>query len=133
MIKTIKTIKITKRRIKLTVIILIIGVIIVSMLSNDLRRPVEHIQDKLLSQMPLGSSEDEVIEFILQHEDWILDDRVSYAEPGANLDGGHIARTRKVNMGYYNIYLVFRVSVVAYWRFDEDGKLFQLMVRKYFP
>jgi hypothetical protein len=120
-----------KRRIVFLISILITAVIIVSISLNDLRRPVEHIQNKLLAQMPIGSAEEEVVGFILQNENWKLDDWVSYAEPGSDSYGGHLARTRRVHMDTYRGIFFLRVDVIAYWRFDEDAKLFQLIVRKY--
>ena len=113
------------------IIIITLLVVVMSMLSIPLRLPSSVIRAGLLLQMPLGSSEDEVVQFISRRNRWVLDDWITYAEPGSNSRGGLLARTRVVDMGHYWGIFLLRIDVVAFWRFDEDGKLFELIIRKY--
>ena len=78
-------------------------------------------------QVPLGTNEYAVIDFINNHETWTLNRNITYAHPIYST-GGKLARTRRVHMGtYHNI---FRVDVVAFWRFDDNGNLFELIINK---
>jgi hypothetical protein len=111
----------TKRKtivISITSIVTIMAVIIVPIFSNDLRRPPAIIRERLLLEVPLGSTEEVVVEFILRHEDWHL------------WRGGYpFERARRVTMGTYMC--ILRVDVAAFWVFDEDGYLIELVIRKY--
>ena len=100
----------------------------IDIVTNPLRRSEDTIRESLLSEVPLGSTGEEVLRFIEQHENWRLHDAVTYAHPFAGSTGGELARTRRVHMGRYRSF--FYVDVSAFWRFDEDGKLFYLIVIK---
>ena len=43
----------------------------------------------------------------------------------------NLARTMRVRMGNYSGIFLQRVDVVAYWRFDEEGNLFELVIVKH--
>jgi len=114
--------------------------------ANPLRRSNEAIREKLISEMPLGSSESEVLEHIAQHEKWILVPRLYYGEsadprnpeeavfygsPPNNLDPNDIAKYYWVIVGNYRTPPFFFVtSVSTYWRFDDNGRLFDVVIRK---
>ena len=113
------------------IVFLIVALILILMIfSISLRLPTGIIRARLLIEVPLGSSEDEVIQFVRRRENWILREGISYAEPGSDSRGGLLARTRRVNMGNYRALFFIRVAVIAHWRFDEDGKLFELIIKK---
>lgn len=65
---------------------------------------------------------------IYPDKSWRLDSHISYAQPSSDSTGGELARTRRVYMGEYRSF--FYIAVEAFWRFDEDGRLFELIVRK---
>ena len=112
------------------VVVTITGLIVtkgIDIVTNPLRRSEDTIKESLLSEVPLGSTEDEVLRFIKQHENWRLDSNITYAHPVLSR-GGELARTRRVDMGEYRSF--FYIGVLAFWRFDEDGRLFDLIIRK---
>ena len=121
-----------KKMAPLAIVIVLLAVVVVSCFANPLRRPEETIRDRLLLQMPLGSSEDEVVAFISRNEGWRLSEHVTNLVPGNDLfrypPEHPPGRTRRVHMGIYHT--PFRTYVTAFWRFSDDDELFELIIRK---
>jgi hypothetical protein len=111
------------------IMILITVVTNVMVFSNYLIWPTSCIEQRLLSRMPLGSTEDEVLEFIARHENWEVFSRPGVQLPRPGTIRYH-ATTIRAYMGNYRGMLGLRTHVDAFWRFDEDGKLFEVVVTK---
>ena len=120
--------------------------------ANPLRRSNEAIREKLISEMPLGSSEVDVLSYIAQHDEWYMmrrggydstdlyndakthgdfRDYVRYGEPGRFHDPDSTVRYYYVIVGNYRTPPFFFVtSVSTFWRFDDNGRLFDVVIRK---
>ena len=98
------------------------------MFSNPLRQSPESIRTYLLSSLPLGSHRDEVIELVNDRDDWtIVSDRFG----NVRIHGRNIGAPTyyiRVHMGYYRFILL--TDVTAFWRFDDEGILIDIVVRK---
>ena len=98
------------------------------MVLNPLWRSPETIRINLLSNIPLGSHRDEVMEFLDGHDDWTIH---SERFGNVHVQGRTIGEPTyyiRVHMGSYRI--IFWVDVTAFWRFDEEGLLIDIVVRK---
>jgi len=107
-------------------LVLIIGTLFI--FSNPLYRPPETIRSNLLSEIPLGSYRDEAVEFINMHEEWVIhSERFGNVRVHGRTIGDPTYYIR-VHMGYYRF--IFHTDVTAFWRFDEEGILIDIVVRK---
>jgi hypothetical protein len=126
-----------KRKITIVILLALAIAIVVSM-SNPLRRSLDNIREKMLVMTPVGTSMEEVIEFIESQDKWgkpyinyehgyPLDDRgiVSYS---GNIIVGE--QSIDVVIGEYKTWLIVGICVDVFWGFDEGGKLVDLGVRK---
>jgi hypothetical protein len=96
---------------------------------NWLRWSESRIQNMLLAETPVASSKSEVARFI-RGRNW-SSERSHREEFGIPKGGGKLVGSSsiKVYLGSYQD-IPFRAHVVAYWGFDEDGRLIEIWVRK---
>ena len=104
----------------LIIVVLIVAVII---LSDPLRRSNEEIRKNILSDMPLGSHKDDVLEYISKNKRWTIGSGASHFGP---IEYKTFAR---VHMGEYRTILI--TDAVAFWLFDENDELIELIVKKW--
>ena len=116
------------------------SIIGVMFMVNPLLRTTNSIQRNLLRITPLGTSIDDVVIIIVNnanwglfsvHEDWgVL--LLGYRLPtfGSPRDGSTVIGSKSVivNLGNHSFFLSFNVR--AFFAFDEDGKLIDILVRR---
>ena len=134
-----------KKKILIIIIFLIILLIllaVIELLSNSLRKQEELIRVDLLEVMPFGTSMEDVINIVNNHEKWEIFGRVFN-------DSGIIIGPRGPSMGYplsdekivghksmgihlgkYLAYFFIETDVVAYIAFDENSNLIEIAIRK---
>ena len=109
--------------------ILAIALILVVACTNlPLRRPRSDIQNWVLEKTPLGSSVEDVRSVIAGNRwkvnlDWKGTNNTLTEVQGTQIIGAYLG-------GYQG--LPWHADVDAYWGFDDDGKLIDLNVRKYY-
>lgn len=132
-------------------LVLVLGVVIISHLSNPLRKSDEQIRSSILKLTPTGMSKEDVIKVIEDNEQWyknyryynegekyqqfdygfiIKDGRAGIRYHGYKYDDSEMIgkETIKATVGQYRNF--FNVAVFAYWAFDEDGKLVDVGINK---
>lgn len=97
--------------------------------SNPLRRNPVLIREKFLLDKPIGTPISEIEHWLagekkLRYEKINAGFRKSYPPPPAVIG----VQSIEANLGEYRT--IFVTSVVAYWGFDERGKLVDVWVRK---
>ena len=140
-----------KKRNKILIrFLMILGIItlmvVIALIRNPLLRTEEGIRNYLLRITPIGTSMEEVIGVIDNHEKWSI--RFISEDSGVSLHPTVIPesssrglynnplfpnniigeRSLRVYLGNYS--LITRVYVDAFYAFDEDGKLIEILVWK---
>ena len=123
------------KKIKLFVLIVTFIMIVILLLVftlQPIRLPEPIIRHTILQETPLGSNKEEVLYFISENEDWLLIQNrggpiIHRAHPITRED---FAMTIGVRKGFYTGFLFMRTDVSIYWRFDDDGYLYDVVVRK---
>ncbi len=108
---------------KKKIMLILIIVLFLMTLFNPLRRSEESIRRGILEYTPIGSTNDEVMQFI---EEEYRNKEIFYYGSG-NVD---------VCLGKYRKYrdytsFILVTSVVVAWRFDKDFNLEEVYVKKY--
>ena len=115
----------------LLIIVVIVGLGVKMASTNPLRESEVNIRLRILGNVPLGSSVQDVNNFIAK-EGW----KISYDREGTptnlseksypGVKGRHIIGA---DLGHY-LGIYGRVDLDAYWGFDSEGRLVDLRVRK---
>jgi len=101
-------------------------------LSNPLRQPVEQIRADLLEITPLGTSIEEVRSVIQNNDEWRWSGHIATVgfPTGQRSDDPRVGvKSTRANLGGFSN--IFWTSVVAWWGFDEEGKLIDIHVEKH--
>lgn len=119
-----------------------LGLIILSFLTNPLRRPEEQIKAYILELTPIGTSMEDVTIIIDNNKKWeapriFYESGVSYADLGYPSKPDDIALGKTTIIGEKSIRTVigryqnfFQVVVDVLWAFDENGDLIDVFVQK---
>lgn len=101
------------------------------LLKNPLRKSQDEIQNMILSELPLGTSIDEVKSYIVKNG-WDLEYEWEGKPSKAPEDQYPGVKGRHIIGAYLGHYqgLPWRVDIDAYWGFDSDNKLIDLRIRK---
>ena len=91
-------------------------------LFDPLRQSSQRISESLLSEFPIGSSRDEVLDGIKRHG-WPLGVRIGSIPVPESTVGATV--------GSYNDWLVVRMTVVAFWFFDKNDRLERVQVERF--
>jgi len=120
-----------KRWKSLIVVLLLIAGIICVIVLNPLRRSEEHIRNRLLQELPLGTQLAEVKKYI-EKKGW----EISYvAENSGFLDQRNRPNTVvgeksiRASLGDYQD-IPFKANVTVFWGFDKDSRLIDVWVWK---
>jgi hypothetical protein len=98
-----------------------------------LRRPKSDIQNWVLDKAPLGSSIAEVKSVIARNR-WKINLDWKGTNSKASTNSYPYVQGTQILAAYLGGYqgLPWRADVDAFWGFDEDGKLIEFCVRKYY-
>ncbi|MFD0959133.1 hypothetical protein [Paenibacillus chungangensis] len=119
-----------KKIIFVIVLILIAALLIagIRLVFNPLTRSEDTIRQKMLSQFPVGTHMDDIIQFANHKKDW-SDVKISYIN-GYSIDRGEEVGKKRisVHIGEYQIFFVTDVEV--FFGFNENSELIDIRVRK---
>ena len=119
-----------------------LGLIILSYLTNPLRRPEGQIREDILEITPIGTSMEDVIKIIENNKKWeaprIFNEcGVSYADLGWPSKPDDLALGKITVIGEKSIRTIFgryqaffQVLVDVHWAFDENAKLIDIFIQK---
>ena len=116
------------------------------MMINPLLRTEASIRRHLLSMMPVGTSMEEVIRTVENNESWmirvvrdnvgvVLDPKIhvpTNMHPTERTKDEHIIGNKSIiaHLGTYSV--IVRIDVVAFFAFNEDGELIEILIKKYY-
>ena len=126
--------KIIKKWRLLLALSIVIGVI--TMLSfNHFYWSEGSVRERILAQVPLGSTMEEVLEFIWEQDEWMGAgvgpdvDRDRLLRPWATPNTEDEPRpTMRIRIASRRSVFIFQRNMWAYWQFSEDGYLLELVV-----
>ena len=130
MVFTVLIVKFFRER-RINAVILL--VLFIAFLTHQIYWMPRVVEARLLCQMPLGSSREEVMEFvqerwIVQHENWIIEDATRRHmgitnENATNGIGVFMGTHRSITM------FILRTDTGVFWFFDDDGYLVEIVAR----
>ena len=120
-----------KKRIKIWLPITIVLTVALIIVSNPLRRSESHIRSQLLASVPLGTSLENVEQYILGEGweiNWISREHgFNHQRSSPNRVIG--SKAIRTNLGDYQD-IPFKANVTVFWGFDDQSKLIDIWVWK---
>ena len=109
--------------------------------TNPITRPLSSVRRYMLRQIPIGASMEDVIRIVDSNENWttrhIREQFGVVLLYGTSLPSSFTPRegsvvigdqSMRVHLGTYHI--IIRIDVSAYFAFDNDGKLIDILIRR---
>ncbi|WP_373231861.1 hypothetical protein [Cohnella sp.] len=119
-----------KKMIFAIVLILIAALLIagIRLVFNPLTRSEDTIRQKMLSQFPVGTQMDDIIQFANLKEGW-SDVGISYIN-GYRIDRGEEVGKKHISVHIGEYQIIFVTDVEVYFGFNENSELIDIRVRK---
>lgn len=118
-------------RLKIWFLVTIVLTIVLMVVSNPLRRSESHIRSQLLVSAPLGTSLENVEQYILE-EEW----EINWVSKESGFNHQRFSPSRvigsksiRANLGDYQG-IPFKANVTVFWGFDDQSKLIDIWVWK---
>lgn len=120
--------------------------VVIALIFNPLIRTPEGIRRHLLRTTPIGTSMEDVVLIADEISNSSCPNRIRIRDHGvvlhprdplrptnflpADLIGSTVSgdQSVRIHLGHYRI--IFRIDVVAFYAFDEDGKLIEIFISK---
>ena len=128
------------------IFVLVLGIVIINLSSNFLRRSNEQIRENILKMTPIGMSMGNAAEIIKNNKKWydfaqydegvVYDKRLKRPTAHANYtqkdsENFDIIGKKSISIyaGDYHVFLA-KVYVRVWWAFDEEFKLIDVIIEK---